>query len=159
MIDKTEIRCEISCREDDSRQSPGRLTGTLIRYGDVSPSHRETFERGALEWDKAEGVILKRQHKDGAPIMKVHPVERDGAVVIDQELPDTAAGRDLARELRDKLFTHLSIEFRAAISRYTGGLRRIARARLVGAGVVFNPSYPESRVELRGRRRKFWIWQ
>ena len=154
-----EIRCAVAVREDDSRQSPGRLTGTLLRYGDVSPSHRETFEPGSLSWDRDAGVILKRQHKDGAPIMKVHPVERDGAVVIDQELPDTAAGRDLARELRDKLFTHLSIEFRAAISRYTGGLRRIARARLVGAGVVHNPSYPDSRIEMRDRRPRFWIWQ
>ena len=103
--------------------------------------------------------MLKRQHRNGDPIMKVHPVERDGAVTIDEPLPDTAAGRDIARELRDKLFTHLSIEFRAARSRYAGGLRHVTKALLVGAGIVHNPSYPDSRVELRGRGRKFWIWQ
>ena len=60
-----EIRCAVEFRADATRESPGRLTGTLLRYGDVSPSHRETFERGALEWP-AEGVVLKRQHQDGS---------------------------------------------------------------------------------------------
>ena len=151
-----EIRCAVEIRQDESQTSPGRLTGTLLRYGDVSPSHRERFDRGALEWPD-EGVILKRQHADASPIMRIIPIERDGAVVIDSPLPTTMAGRDAARELRDGLFTGLSIEFRAAVSRYGGGLRNISRAVLTGAGLVHNRSYPESTCEIRRRRRRRWL--
>ena len=144
----TEIRCAVEIRSDET--SPGRLVGTLLRYGDVSPSHRETFERGSLEWP-ADGVVLKRQHKDGDPIMRIVPIERDGAVVLDSPLPDTTAGRDAARELRDGLFTGLSVEFRALMFGHGGGLRRVKRAKLTGAGLVHNPSYPGSAVEVRER--------
>ena len=47
-----ELRCAVEWREDEAMASPGRLTGTLLRYGDVSPSHRETFEPGSLSWTK-----------------------------------------------------------------------------------------------------------
>ena len=53
------------------------------------------------------------------------------------------------------MFTGLSVEFRAAVSRYAGGLRNIRRAMLTGAGLVHNPSYPGSAVEVRARRRRF----
>ena len=87
--------------------------------------------------------------------MRVVPIERDGAVILDAPLPDTTAGRDAAREMRAGLFTGLSVEFRAALTRHVAGIRRVKRAMLTGAGLVFNPSYPGSAVEVRGRRRRF----
>ena len=87
------------------------------------------------------------------------PEVRGASVVVDAPLPDTAAGRDAAREIRDGLFTGLSVEFKATRQRYVGGVRRIASALLRGAGLVDDPSYAGSRVELRGRteRRRLWL--
>ena len=144
----TDLRCALELRAEDT--SPGRLSGTLIRYGDVSPSHQETFARGALEWP-ADGVVLKRQHKDGDPIMLVVPELRGDSIVVDQPLPETKAGRDAATEIRAGLFTGLSVEFLPLLTGHGGGLKVVKRARLTGAGLVHNPSYPGSAVEVRER--------
>ena len=153
-----EIRCSVEIREDDTRQSPGRLTGTLITYGEQAGDRAELFEPGSLEWPEG-GVTLRRQHNRQAPIARVTPVVRGREVVIDTPLPDTQAGRDAAREVRDGLFTGLSVEFRAALQAHAGGLRRIKRALLTGAGLVDSPSYAGSRVEVRQRagRRRLWL--
>ena len=39
---------EIRQAEDPSRESPGRLTGTLLRYNEVARDRKEVFARGAL---------------------------------------------------------------------------------------------------------------
>ena len=154
-----EIRCAVEVRADDSMASPGRLFGTLLRYGERAAGGRsEVFEPGALEWP-ATGIVVNRQHQRRSPIMRVVPEVRDGAVVVDAPLPDTAAGRDAAREIRDGLMVGLSVEFRAALQSYTAGVRRIKRAVLSGAGLVHNPEYAGSRVEVRakGKRRRVWL--
>ena len=154
---KNELRCRIEVREDDTRLTPGRLTGVLLRYGERASDRAERFEPGALEWP-AEGVTLRRQHNRQAPIMRVQPETRGAEVVIDAPLPDTQAGRDAAREVRDGLLTGLSVEFRAKRQRYDGGHRVITSALLQGAGLVDDPSYAGSRVELRKRKgRRVWL--
>ena len=158
MTQHEEIRCALEFREDDTRQSPGRLFGTLLTYGEAATNRRETFARGALEWPD-EGIVIRRQHVRAAPIMRAVPERRGEAVVIDQPLPDTQAGRDAAREIRDGLLTGLSVEFRAVAQDYRGGVRRIMRAVLSGAGLVDSPEYAGSRVEVRARgaRRRLWL--
>ena len=154
-----EIRCRIELREDETMASPGRLTGTLLTYGEQAADRPERFEAGALEWP-AGGVVVRRQHDRLAPIMRVIPEVRGSAVVIDAPLPDTTAGRDAAREVRSGLLKGLSVEFKAAVSGYRAGLRSIRRAILTGAGLVDDPSYTGSRVEVRGRRgnrRRLWL--
>ena len=47
---KTEIRCKVELREDDTRQSPGRLTGTLLTYGERASDRAELFERARSTW-------------------------------------------------------------------------------------------------------------
>ena len=155
---KDEIRCAVEFREDDTRQSPGRLFGTLLTYGETPKNKRELFEPGALTWP-AEGIVLRRQHARAAPIMRAVPELRGAAVVIDQPLPDTQAGRDAAREIQDGLFTGLSIEFQAVAQTYRTGVRRITRAKLSGAGLVDDPEYAGSGVEIRARgvRRRLWL--
>ena len=151
----TEIRCAIELRATDE-SGPGRLTGTLLRYGERAGDRAEVFEPGSLSWPDG-GIVLRRQHDRAAPIARVVPEVRDGAVVVDVELPETRAGRDAAAEVRAGLFRGLSIEFRARRQRYVGGVRRIADALLTGAGLVDSPSYRGSAVEVRelaaGRRR------
>ena len=155
----SEIRCSVELRADDSMASPGRLVGTLLTYGERSKDRPELFTQGALRWPD-NGILLRRQHNRAAPIMRVIPEVRGSAVVIDAPLPDTAAGRDAAREVRDGLFAGLSVEFRATAQSYAGGVRRIAGALLTGAGLVDDPSYRGSRVEVRARRegrRRLWL--
>ena len=145
---RTEFRCAVEVRGDPSRSGPGRLFGTLLRYGDVSPSHRERFADGALSWPD-NGIVVRRAHKAGDPIMRAVPELRDGAVVIDAPLPDTTAGRDAAAEIRGGLMTGLSIEFKARRQTYANGIRVVTDGALVGAGLVDSPSYGGSRVEVR----------
>ena len=154
-----EIRCAVEFREDDTRQSPGRLSGVLMVYGSPATNRAELFAPGALSWP-ANGIIVRRQHARDRPIMRVIPEVRGSQVVLDAPLPDTQAGRDTAAEIRDGLFAGLSIEFRATAQRFVNGRRIITKALLNGAGLVDSPEYPGSRVELRqlscGRRR-LWL--
>ena len=144
---------------DESRPGPGHLFGTLLTYGERAADRPEVFEPGSLTWP-ADGVVLRRQHVRAAPIARVVPEVRGDKVVFDQALPDTAAGRDAAAEVRAGLFRGLSVEFHAdREQRDAGGVRRILAGRLVGAGLVDSPSYAGSHVEVRGRkgRRRLWL--
>ena len=151
-----EIRCAIEFREDESRKSPGRLIGTILNYEERAQDRGELFEKGALTWP-GDGVVLNRQHQRGEAIMRIVPEVRDSAVVIDVALPDTAAGRDTAAEIRSGLFRGLSVEFRAIKQSYQNGVRRIAEAVLGGVGLVDSGSYAGSTVEVRGKRRRVWL--
>ena len=144
---KDEIRCAIEFREDDTRQGPGRLVGTVLTYGQRAKDRPELFEPGALTWP-ADGVVLNRQHARGAPIMRVIPEVRGEAIVIDQALPDTTAGRDAAAEVRQGLMTGLSVSFQAARQEHRAGVRRILAAAMTAIGLVDSPSY-DAPVEVR----------
>ena len=157
----TEIRCKVELREDDTRQSPGRLTGTLLTYGERASDRAELFERGSIDLDAIKasgGIVINRQHSRGAPITRVIPELRGEALIIDKLLPDTQAGRDAAVEIRDGLMRGLSVEFQALRARVVGGVRRIASATLVAGGLVDDPSYGGSTVEVRDKgRSETWL--
>ena len=157
---KTEFRCAIEVRADETRRGPGRLTGTLITEGEQAGDRREVFSPGALTWP-AEGILLRRQHVRDMPIARIVP-QRDGnKIVVDEILPDTQAGRDCAAEVRAGLFKGLSVEFISRRESFRGGLRRISSAVLDGAGLVDSPSYSGSLVSVRskgtGRRARTWL--
>ena len=94
-----ELRCKIELRAEG--EGPGRLVGTLLTYGERAGDRAEVFEAGALTWP-AGGVVLRRQHSRASPIMRAIPIERDGAVVFDEPIPDTVAGRDAAEEIQKR---------------------------------------------------------
>jgi len=146
-----ELRFAIELR-DGPEGSPGLLSGTLLTYGEISPSHRELFEPGALSWPDA-GIVLNRQHNRGIPIMRVMPQLDGNRVVLNAPLPDTLAGRDAAQEVRDGLFRGLSVEFNALRDMYRNGVRHVQKAVLRGAGLVTDPSYTGSLVSVRASRR------
>ena len=50
MSEPSEIRCAIEWRADESRQSPGRIVGTLMTYGERAKDRAEMFADGALHW-------------------------------------------------------------------------------------------------------------
>ena len=126
----TEIRCAIELRQDESRAGPGRVIGTLMRYGERAADRPEKFADGALAWPP-DGIVLNEQHNRQAPIMRVVPETRDGAVVIDAALPDTQRGRDAATMIRNGTFKGLSVEFRAIEERMTGWRSRHSPGRPV----------------------------
>ena len=145
---ENEIRCSIELREDEGK--PARLVGVLMPYGERAKDRAEVFEPGSLTWDQG-GVVLRRQHNRQQPILKFTPVERDGVLTVDAAIPATTAGADCEAEIRSGLLTGLSVEFRSISERFVGGLRRIAKAHLFGAGLVESGSYEAATVEARAR--------
>ena len=151
----TEIRCAIELRADESRQSPGRVVGTLMEYETRAGDRPEMFAPGSLEWP-ADGILLNLSHDRKQPVMRFKPEVRGSAVMIDEALPDTARGRDAATMIRNSTLRGLSVEFRASKEEMRGGVRLIRSAALAAAALVDSPSYPSSGVEVRqrdGRRR------
>ena len=165
----TTFRIAVELR-DGGEASPGRLVGTLMRYGSPGQHGRETFAPGALRWPD-NGIRVDTQHLSSpakgalqVPLMRVVPVvSDDGAEIrIDAPLPDTTAARDLATLMRSDppLYSGLSVEFHSVHEHRAGGRRVIDEARLDGAALTDDPSYPDTRVEVRTgaqRRRRLWL--
>ena len=145
-----EIRCAIEYRADDTRQSPGRIVGTLLTYEQRASDRAEVFADGALRWDDG-GVVLNEQHNRQAPIMRFTPTVEGQEVRIDAALPDTQRGRDAATMVRNGTMRGLSIEFRALEEGRRAGMREVRAARLLGAALVDDPSY-RGQLEVRGHR-------
>ena len=153
-----EIRCAIEVRADETRQSPGRIVGTLITYGTRARDRAEVFAPGALHWSDG-GIVLNEQHNRQAPILRFEPTLDGSEVRIDAMLPDTQRGRDAATLVRNGTFTGLSIEFRSESEGRSSGMREIRRAFLASAALVDSPSH-DTTVEVRARpatRRRLWL--
>ena len=145
-----EIRCELRFNEDDSRQTPGRLTGTLLTYEERAQDREEMFASGALVWP-AEGIIIDEQHNRAAPILRTLPFLEGRALKISAPLPNTSRGRDAAENVKLGVLKGLSIQFQAITETRRAGVRVITSARLRRAGLVDDPSYAGSTVEVRSR--------
>ena len=153
---------EQRARATELRVEGRRLSGIVIAYGDVSPSHRERFQPGSLRM--ADSVPLNLSHDQ----MRAVAWQPGGGLDLDDaedalrmvvEVPPIPAG-DAALELvRQGRATGLSIEFRAVKERREGGLRILEEAELRGIAIVTRPSYEASRVEARraGRRLPLWL--
>ena len=96
-----------------------------------------------------------------APIVRFVPEVRGDDVVVDVQLPDTGRGRDAATMVRNGTMTGLSVEFEALSDTQRGAMREIIAGRLMGAGLVDDPSYAESTVNVRAKRpagrRRIWL--
>ena len=68
-----ELLIPIEFRQDESRESPGRLVGVLLPYEVRAGDRPELFEQGALRIPD-EGVLLREMHRRDAPIMKNSPL-------------------------------------------------------------------------------------
>ena len=59
--------CEVRYAEDETRDSPGRLTGTLLTYETRANDRPEIFStRAALTWP-ANGINIDEMHDRSAP--------------------------------------------------------------------------------------------
>ena len=131
-----------------------RLSGVVMKYGDVSPSHRERFEPGALRM--ADSLHLDLFHDPERAIAwapgggLVLANGRD-ALTMRAELPPIPAADRALAEIKAGRVDGLSCEFRAVRERQDAGIRVIEDAILFGVGIVRAPSYGGSRVEARRR--------
>ena len=131
-----------------------RLSGVVMRYGDISPSHRERFEPGALRL--ADSVHLDLHH-DPERAVAWHPggglalANGRDVLTMRAELPPIPAADRALAEIKAGRVDGLSVEFRAVKERRDGDIRVIADAVLSGIAIVKAPSYGGSRVESRRR--------
>lgn len=131
------------------------LTGPAMRYGDVSPSHRERFEPGAFALDARTRWLDVRHDRDRVIAHTagggLELTDTREALMVRAELPEIpAADRALADVAAGRL-RGFSIEFNAVEERRESGIRVVSRADLSGIGLVGSPSYTQSAVEIRAR--------
>ena len=151
------LTCEIRFAEDETRQTPGRLVGTLLTYGERASDRPEVFDPDSLYFPDG-GLWVNEQHNRQAPILRAMPTLEGRALLIDAAIPNTTRGRDAANGMQSDppLYTGLSLEFKAEKETRRNGLRVIQRAFAPSAGLVDVPSYKGSTVELRERSGPFW---
>ena len=131
-----------------------RLTGTVMPYDQVSPSHRERFAPGALRL--AESVHLDLFH-DPERAIAWHPGggltldNGQAALKMSASLPPIPAADRALAEIKAGRVGGLSVEFRAVAESRIDGIRVISDAVLSGIGIVRSPSYDGARVEARRR--------
>ncbi len=136
-----------------------KLTGTVMHFGDVSPSHRERFEPGSLRM--ADVVHLDLYHDperavawlpDGGLELR----EENDVLMLAAELPPIPAANRALEEIRTGKTNGLSVEFRAMKETRVNGIRVIHEATLSGVGIVEHPSYAASKVEARRAGKLRW---
>ena len=136
------------------RAEARRLSGTILRFGEVSPTHRERFLPGSLRL--AEAIHLDLFH-DREKAVAWHPggglslSSDERAVTMRAELPPIPAADRALEEVRSGRATGLSVEFHAMRESRDGDIRVVEDAVLSGIGIVRAPSYEKSRVEARAR--------
>ena len=141
---------EIRQAEDTSRESPGRLTGTLLVYEERARDRPEVFVRGALSWPK-EGILINEMHNRLAPILRAVPYLEGDEVRIDTPVPNTTRGRDAVTNIREGVWTGLSVEFHSRSEGRRGKLREIRSAYLGAAALVDIGAYSGAKVEVRAK--------
>ena len=140
----------------ECRAEGRRLIGPAIRYGEVSPSHRERFEPGAFTLNDGRTRYLDLghdpervlAHTDGGGLQLRDTSE---ALEVSATLPRIPAADRALEELRAGKLRGFSIEFRAEQQRQESGLRVVSKAALAGVGLVAHPSYESNTVEVRAR--------
>ena len=124
------------------------LSGTALRYGDISPDFAERFEPGAF--GEVRTIPINLQH-DSAIIVAPEALLTDSPRSLDvrADLPEGSAALALVRR---GALSGFSIEFHAKAERREAGIRVVERAELTGLSLVDHGAYPGSTAEVRARR-------
>ena len=141
-------------------EATGRtITGIVMPYGKVSPSHREQFQPGSLR--PTERGLVHVAHDRSQPISgwpgAVELRDTDAGLEVTINVDDNEVGNKALAEVRAGKLTSLSIEFNRAKSTLVNGIRTISDARLFGVGLVTRASYSGTGVQVRNRKRGAWI--
>ena len=132
------------------------LVGPAVRYGDISPSHRERIEPGAFGPLDSKTRWLNYAHDADRVIAwtgggGLELSDGPDALEVRATLPEIPLANLALEEVRGGRMRGLSIEFFVKEETRAAGVRVIRRASLAGVGLVQNPSYQQSVVETRGR--------
>ena len=153
-MDAPEVRAGL-----EFRVAGRTLTGTVLRYGTVSPSHRERFVPGAFGATPAAPLNL--MHDATIQVLAAGDfvlTDSERALELRAELPASSAA---LRLVQSGVLNGYSIEFHARGEHREAGIRVVERAELVGIGLVGAPSYPDATAEVRAavlaRRRRIWL--
>ena len=125
------------------------LTGTVLRYGDISPEHRERFVPGSLS--PLPDVPMRLQHD---PAMQILPpgafqlTDTEAALEVRAELPPNSAALSLVKR---GAMGGWSIGFQAVNESRESDIRILKQAQLLEISLVDQPSYPASTAEIRRR--------
>ena len=139
---------------DDTRESPGRIRGVLVTFGEQAKDRPDVYEAGSLTWNKERGIVLNESH-DRKQLIKRFTPYLDGAELrVDFPLPATQRGRDAATMVRDGTYSGLSMEVArdSIVATYRAGIRHITRGTLVAAALVDEAASLGSVVDVHGKR-------
>ena len=145
----------IQYAEDATRESPGRLTGVLVKFGEItSDGRKDVYDAGSLSWNKERGIVLNESHDRKQPIKRFSPYIEGDEVRVDFPLPPTQRGRDAATMVKDGTYSGLSIEVArdSIVATYRAGVRHISRGTLVGAALVDEAAFLGSVVDVHAKR-------
>ena len=153
-MDNLYIYSAIEYAEDDTRESPGRISGVLVTYGEQAKDRPDVYEAESLTWDKERGIVLNESHDRKQPIKRFLPYAEGPELRVDFPLPATQRGRDCATLVKDGTYSGLSIEVArdSIVSTYRAGVRHISRGQLVAAALVDEAAFLGSVVEVNAKR-------
>ena len=135
------------------------LVGPVIRYGEVSPGHRERFEPGAFALDDGRtrwldvghdrSIVIA--HTDGGGLEFRDTPE---ALEVTARLPEIPAAMRALEDVKAGRLRGFSLEFDSLQETRDGEIRVVQRAALAGVGLVSSPSYTGSVPEVRQVERE-----
>ena len=134
----------------------GRVSGVLLRYGDVATiqtwdgAREETFEPRAMK--PYDGPVVANVLHDRSRLLAAHPGNMDltfsdAEVRVAFDLPDTQDGREAGTLIRAGVLSALSAEFSVEDDSWNNGRRTVRAATLYGLGLVAQPAYPASQLD------------
>ena len=136
--------------DSESRQLTGLALPweTETRFG----GSLERFTRGSAQ--PSGDAILNVQH-DRTRLLARQPStltleSRQDGLYMAADLPETREADDALALVRSGVLTGLSVEFVASRERFTGGVRVVERATVMGLAVVPRAAYPSTSIEARG---------
>ena len=127
-----------------------------MKYGDVSPSHRERFEPGSIQHCRRPSISTSTTIRSApSPGIRAAGLKLDNGrqtLAMWAELPPIPAADRALAEIRAGRVNGLIRRIpRPERERRDGALRVIESAELRGIGIVRSPSYGDSRVEARAK--------
>ena len=139
-------------RDAELRATAGRtLRGIVTRYGEIASDRPERFAPFAYQ-PLPPTVPVNVQHREqmvfarGADVVLT---DAPDALRMAARIPPGDAGDAVLGMVESRMLTGLSSEFVAVLDPKVGGVRVVQRALLAGIGVVDQPSYSGSVVEVR----------
>ena len=151
---------EFQIRQDAGSPSPGTINGAVIVYGDVAPNPYgglgpERMLAGAWgpQVDRqpwTANLMHNRRQQVGATGDGLTVTDSDAALTAELVLPDSELGRETAYLARQGKISGLSGEF-DILQQYLAadGVRNVARVAGDAIGLVDNPAYRQSTLNIR----------